>query len=310
MSDAEHIVELIEAHRETDYVDYKEKYYDDEKKYDLIKDIAAFANNYSSPNDKYIIFGIVNGTWEFKGVSANDIPDVSEIETLLSTYLEPFPSIEIGFLTYRNVELPYIKIPMSGIDRPYVVKKQYEKYRNTYIRIGEIYVRKGASNYIANRRDLDLIYKSNGRISIGLFSDQIEIGEVTVSRSSPMMMQARIVLNNTFDHSVNICKIECDMISPTGITQLDGVLFEDKTRHFASIPTEIESKPVLLEPGSEHQKSVYAVISKEYAAVVRDQVRAQKHFKLRISLSDINGQSYISDEIPINIQFYGNAQNI
>lgn len=45
MGDAEHIVELIEAHRETDYVDYKEKYYDDEKKYDLIKDIAAFANN-------------------------------------------------------------------------------------------------------------------------------------------------------------------------------------------------------------------------------------------------------------------------
>ena len=67
MGDAEHIVELIEAHRETDYVDYKEKYYDDEKKYDLIKDIAAFANNYSSPNDKYIVFGIVNGTWELKG---------------------------------------------------------------------------------------------------------------------------------------------------------------------------------------------------------------------------------------------------
>lgn len=310
MGDAEHIVELIEAHRETDYVDYKEKYYDDEKKYDLIKDIAAFANNYSSPNDKYIVFGIVNGTWELKGVSEDDIPDVSEIETLLSAYLEPFPSIEIGFLTYQSVKLAYIKITMIRIDRPYVIKKQYEKYRNIYLRIGEIYVRKGASNYIANRRDLDLIYKSNGRISIGLFSDQIEIGEVTVSRSSQMMMQARIILNNTFDHSVNICKMECDIISPTGITQLDGVLFEDKTRHFASIPTEIESKPILLNSGAEQQKSVFAIISREYAAVVRDQVRAQTHFKIRISLSDIKGQSYVSDEMPVSIQFYGNAQNI
>ena len=91
---------------------------------------------------------------------------------------------------------------------------------------------------------------------------------------------------------------------------MDGVLFEDKTRHFASIPTEIESKPILLNSGAEQQKSVFAIISREYAAVVRDQVRAQTHFKIRISLSDIKGQSYVSDEMPVSIQFYGNAQNI
>ena len=51
------IVELIKRNKETDFVDFKEFFYNNEKKHDLIKDVVSFANNVNVKN-KYIIFEI------------------------------------------------------------------------------------------------------------------------------------------------------------------------------------------------------------------------------------------------------------
>lgn len=306
MDDVTRIIELVDAKKETDYVDYKKEYYSEDKKYDLIKDLVAFANNYSNSCDKYIVFGIVNGTWETKGIALETFPDSSVIADLLNVYVEPFLTIETGTFKHNNVDLAYIKIPIQGANRPYMIKKQYEKLHKTYLRAGEIYVRKGTSNFIANRMDLDHIYRSNGCLAITLHSDEIEIGEVTAGKASEVMVQVRLLINNTFGHSVNICDMKCDLITTTGRVELKGLFFEDMSKRFAAIPPFISNQPLLLDSGTERQKSLFAQISKEYAKILKESVGAHKQHKVRITCKDANDKTYTSDEIPVTIRFYGN----
>lgn len=306
MDDVARIIELVEAKKETDYVDYKKEYYSEDKKHDLIKDLVAFANNYSTSRDKYIVFGVINGTWDVQGIALETFPDSSVIADLLNVYVEPFLTIETGTFKHNNVDLAYIKIPVQGINRPYMIKKQYEKPHKIHLRAGEIYVRKGTSNLIATRLELDQIYRSNGRLSITLYSNEIEIGEVTAGKASEVMVQVRLLINNTFGHSVNICDMKCDLITTTGRVELEGAFFEDMTKRFTTVPPFIEDQPLLLDSGAERQKSLFARISKDYAQIVRDSVDARKQYKARITCKDANDKIYTSDEIPVTFRFYGN----
>lgn len=57
----EYISSLIQNKQENEFVDFKQFYYHEDKKYDLIKDIVSFSNEVTSV-DKYIVFGIINGS--------------------------------------------------------------------------------------------------------------------------------------------------------------------------------------------------------------------------------------------------------
>ena len=120
----EYISSLIQNKQENEFVDFKQFYYHEDKKYDLIKDIVSFSNEVTSV-DKYIVFGIINGSWEPAGIDLSTMPDVSVINDLLHTYVEPFIYVEIGQMKYNGKDLGYIKIPVDRADRPYVIKKEY-----------------------------------------------------------------------------------------------------------------------------------------------------------------------------------------
>ena len=122
------IIDLIIAQDENDQVDFKEEYYSKDKKYDLIKDIVSFANN-TQPHNKYIVFGIENSSWKTIGIDALSLPDVSEINDLLRTYVEPFINVLLGCFSYKNVTIGYIAIPHNDLNRPYVISKEYNKNR-------------------------------------------------------------------------------------------------------------------------------------------------------------------------------------
>ena len=92
----EYISSLIQNKQENEFVDFKQFYYHEDKKYDLIKDIVSFSNEVTSV-DKYIVFGIINGSWEPAGIDLSTMPDVSVINDLLHTYVEPF--IYLGVLS-------------------------------------------------------------------------------------------------------------------------------------------------------------------------------------------------------------------
>ena len=170
------IIKLIDDNKETDFVDFKEYYYSNEKKHDLIKDVVSFANNVNVKN-KYIIFGVANSTGEIKGVQPESIPDVSNIIDFLRVYIEPFVEVELDSFEYQGATIAYLTVLASNTDRPYIVKKEYKKKSDIYLRQGEIYVRKGASNFIACRADLDEIYANKGTLEVSFYDKKLTVGQ-------------------------------------------------------------------------------------------------------------------------------------
>lgn len=302
----EYISALIQNQQENESVDFKQHYYHDDKKYDLIKDIVSFSNE-TTFVDKYIVFGVINGTWETVGIDLSTMPDVSTINDLLHMYVEPFIYIEVGQIKYSGKDLGYIRIPVDRADRPYVIKKDYSKQGKTHLRCGEIYVRKNANNYIATRHDLDQIYRNNGAFLISVFDSTIDIGLVQIRNERNLFVQVRTVLANNTSHSINICGGTCDIITPKNSTQYECVYCEDRTRKFSNVPSMINTVPISFSSGMELQKSLYFLISAESAEILLRKQREQTSFYIKIDLFDVNGNKYTTQPYEISLCFYGDT---
>lgn len=166
----EEIKKLLSLQMENEYCDIKEKYYEKTKKYELVKDICAFLNN-CVDIDKYIIFGVEDNTWKIVGMQGQPKIEISNIQQLLNQYVEPSVMIDVGEITVDEKTLGYIKIRKDNFDRPYIIKKSASDNNRFVIREGEIYIRKGATNFIANRKDLDNIYNKRQKFSIRIDSN-------------------------------------------------------------------------------------------------------------------------------------------
>lgn len=302
----EYISSLIQNQQENEFVDFKQFYYHDDKKYDLIKDVVSFSNEATSV-DKYIVFGVINGTWETVGIDLSTMPDVSAINDLLHMYVEPFIYVEVGQIKYNGKDLGYIKIPVDRADRPYVIKKEYSKQGKTHLRCGEIYVRKNANNFIATRRDLDHIYRNNGAFLISVFDSTIDIGFVQIRNERKSFVQVRTVLANNTSHSINICSGTCDIFTSRNTTQYECVYCEDRTRKFSNVPSMISIVPVSFSPGMELQKSLYFSISAESTELLLRKQREGNRFYIKIDLFDVNGNKYTTQPCEITLCFYGDT---
>lgn len=304
MTTEEYIIDLIEKKRENEFVDFKEVYYDTEKNYDLIKDVVSFANETTS-RDKFIVFGIENATWERKGIDLDSMPDISNITDLLNVYVEPFLHIEIGSFGYAGKNYGYIRIPFSYADRPYVIKKEYCKRGQTFLRAGEIYIRKNANNFIANRRDLDEIYKQNGSVGLSFFDTTTEIGPISIRGKKELFGQVRVLLSNGLDHAINICNMKLTLNTPQNRIQYEGNFLSDKTRSFvSSIPT-IKDMPIHLESGAEIQKSLFFSISEQSYDLLLQKWRNGVQFFISLGATDVNGFNYQSEKSQSMLSFFG-----
>ena len=307
MTTEEYISLLIEKHQENEYVDFKRCYYDDDKKYDLIKDVVAFSNEPSSI-DKYIVFGIENRTFNVIEIDENTLPDVSTINDLIHTYVEPFINIELGTINFNNHLLGYIKIPFEQADRPYVVKKDYSKHGKTFLRCGEVYIRKNANNFIASRYDLDRIYRSNGTLKAEIFDSKIEIGQVQFHRYANCFGQIRVVITNDTNHPINLYKITCDLCSFESVIQYECVYCEDKSRKFNIDPSKINDVPIHLNSGDEIQKSLYFQISEESANVLLQKKHSGVTWLVVIKLFDVNDCTYTTQPTQVELCFLGDSR--
>ena len=302
----EYISSLIQTRQENEFVDFKQFFYHDDKKYDLIKDIVSFSNEATSV-DKYIVFGVVNGTWEVEGVDLSTIPDVSVINDLLHMYVEPFIYVEVGEIIYNGKDLGYIKIPVDRADRPYVIKKEYSRQGKIHLRCGEIYVRKNANNFIATRRDLDHIYKNNGAFQISIFDYMVDVGFVQIRNDRKSFVQIRTVLANNTNHAINICMGTCDISTSRNTTQYECVYCEDRTRKFSNAPSVLSVVPVFLSSGMELQKSLYFSISAESSDLLLRKQREGERFFIKLDLFDVNGNKYTTQPCEITLCFYGDT---
>lgn len=124
-------------------------------------------------DDKYIIFNIDDETHKVGTEKIEKVPDISTINELIRGHVEPYIDVEIGEFSYANSNIVYIKILKKNMDRPYVIKKDKTQNGKCPIKQGDIFIRKSATNFKANRSDLDKIYDMREKRKVVI--DAVEI---------------------------------------------------------------------------------------------------------------------------------------
>lgn len=258
------IISLIVAQDENDQVDFKKEYYSKEKKYDLIKDIVSFANN-TKPRDKYIVFGIENSSWIPTGISLSSLPDISEVNDLLHMYVEPFIDVELGHIEHQGVTIGFIRIPHNELNRPYVISKEYSKNKVTSLRKGEIYIRKGASNFICERTDLDNIYNNRGTLDINFHTPEIAISNIRIKNNTQLTGQVRFVLQNNTPKTIVINSVSVYIHCGSNFIEHKIDFIDDNRNVFNKAPNLISNVPIQLSSGDCIQKTAFFMLSESAA---------------------------------------------
>lgn len=288
------IIGLILARDENDQIDFKKEYYSKEKKYDLIKDVVSFANNIK-PQDKYIVFGIENATWNVSGIGANSLPDISEINNMLHMYVEPFIDVELGSFEYQGVTLGFIRIPHHDLNRPYVISKEYNKNKGVFLRKGEIYIRKGATNFVAERRDLDCIYQNKGTLDISLYTKEILISNVRINGSSCLAGQIRCVIQNNTPKTIVMDSIHVFIHCGSNLIEHSVDFIDDQKSIFSKKPESLLQLPIQISSGDSLQKTAYFFISETAASNLYKKANDLMQIGVSIKIGDVLKQSYQKD---------------
>ena len=294
----EAIVELISKNKETDFVDFKEFFYTNEKKHDLIKDVVSFANNVNV-KDKYIIFGVVNSTGEIKGIQPESLLDVSDIIDFLRVYVEPFVEVELDSFEYQGVTIAYLTVLSSNTDRPYIIKKEYQKRGNIHLRQGEIYIRKGASNFIACRADLDEIYANKGTLEVDFYDKKFEVGQLLIGSQKHLIGKVKCVLFNNSSQSIVVDGIKLVMNCTSNSIEYSVDFVDDEKTVFSKQPSLLQRVPLQLESGACLQKTLYFVVSELSVRALYEKISPKPFLNAQICVNSVLGEKYNSDILPI-----------
>lgn len=294
------IINLIISQDENDQVDFKKEYYSKEKKYDLIKDIVSFANNIK-PKDKYIVFGVENSTWNVLGIDRASLPDISEINNLLHSYVEPFIDVELGYLDYQGVTIGFIRIPHHDLNRPYVISKEYNKNKGVFLRKGEIYTRKGATNFIAERSDLDCIYHNKGTLDINLYTKELSFSNIRINGNSYLAGQVRCIIQNNTPKTIVIDSIHIFVHCGSNLIEHTVDFIDDQKSVFIKMPESLSQIPMQISSGDSLQKTVYFEISEIAAINLNKKANELSDVSVSIEIGDVLKRTYQNDAETIRL---------
>ena len=156
------LINMIENENENDFLDFKLELYDfksADKKQDFLIDMMSLANS-NYPGDRYIIIGARDLPKRIiKGIDEKEIKDSATYQQFINENIEPAINFEIINFQYKDKNFLIYKIKYSTLDKPYIVKKDYNNLMK-----GTCRIRKGSQNAPITRYDLDLIYKSKNPI--------------------------------------------------------------------------------------------------------------------------------------------------
>lgn len=302
MNDKERVLELINGKVENDLCDFKLEYYSSHKKYEVIKDILSFANSPIS-GDKYIIFNVDNDTRETGSLNKSSIPDVSEIDSLLREYCEPYIQIELnGFYNNRKY-IAYIKIKSSNTDKPYIIKKDYHKGGKIYLSQGQIYIRRNSNNYKANRRDLDEIYESREKRKISLVDDKIVVAEIMINKVKYTLHYLRFVLENKSKFNFSICKSEIEIHFEKNGFNLYGKYIEDLNTIFSQPLNDIGQVPFQIDANAVVQKTLYFSVTEQCTKLLQKMKQDENELFIKIRMIDISGKKVETELIKCELEY-------
>ena len=273
------IKELLDKKQESDLFDIKLKYYEDDKKFALIKDVVSFANC-SEPGDKYIIFGVENKTFAIKGIS-DELPDISDIQSLLNTYIEPNIEFNIDEQIIDGKIIKYIKIK-NCLNKPYMIKKAYSKNGKTELREGEIYIRKNATNSIATRNDLMKIFITKENFSV-------TTNENIVSLNSILLL---LELKNETSNTIDITKMTIRIFYNQQEFSISKSYLYNKTRNIKNKLCIDKENKIRINPYSKRLEWLYfdiddklfKILSKNNEAKVYLNIKNDKYLNMDVKL--------------------------
>ena len=295
--------ELISAGIENDQIDFKEQFYHKEKNYDLIKDVVSFANNTKYIN-KYIVFGVENNSKRICGIRKGSMPDISKINDLLHTYVEPFIDIEIGEIDFQGNVVGFICISCLSLDRPYLITKDFEKNGTIFLRKGAIYVRKGATNFVADRHDLDEIYDNKGVLEINFYKPaEICFSIIRIGNQDLLMGQVRCVLNNTSDSSFVVDKLIISVNSGNSLIDYSALFLDDHKKYFEKQPQDLSLLPKNIKTGERLQKTIYFKASEQSVLNVYHIICDGGNVAAQIMIHDVTDKDFQSELSSIKINF-------
>lgn len=164
------VEDLIYLHKEGDYWDFKERY--DEDKAKLVHDILCLANQKEN-RDAYLIFGVVDKTFEIVGVETSsprfDQKQITDILYSCSFTGGVLPDVEFQTLQYINHEIDVLVIKNS-LSVPFTLSKDYSyinphRSKPTCVKANAIYVRKKDQNTgfdkTASLADVEALWKKH-----------------------------------------------------------------------------------------------------------------------------------------------------
>lgn len=132
------LINMIENENENDFLDFKLELYDfksADKKQDFLIDMMSLANS-NYPGDRYIIIGARDLPKRIiKGIDEKEIKDSATYQQFINENTEPAINFEIINFQYKDKNFLIYKIKYSTLDKPYIVKKDYNNLMKGTCRI-------------------------------------------------------------------------------------------------------------------------------------------------------------------------------
>jgi|GEM_PF-487230 len=178
MVDLENIYYLTSYETENSLLDFKGAQYRREQFHEFIKDICAFANS-RSIEEKFIIIGVIlnsDGTREFRSIPEEEVIDQSVFQKLILEHISPDVHFELIPFKHEGCQLAFFRV-YDCDQRPYLINKEYNSNKGDKSKVlclGQGWIRKGDTNFLLTRDDLEEIYTQKGNEK-NKFSDKVKL---------------------------------------------------------------------------------------------------------------------------------------
>jgi len=300
MTDRERVIKLIKNSKENDLCDFKRTFYHKNKYGDMIKDIAAFANN-TICDDKYIIFNIDDETHEVGPEKIENVPDISVINELIRGHVEPYINVELSEFLYENSNVVYIKILKENMDRPYLIKKEKGYEGKIFINQGDIFVRKDATNFKANREDLDKIYDAREKRNVIVESKEICAKEFCVDNviHEIFMLQFRFENNSKYNFLLDDVKLKLSIEERSFLLNCEYmIVLKDGACNKA---VRLKETQYSILPYYTDRNVVGFHITDTYLNKVKSTYGQYVTVHVNLIMKDVNGNTIVSEEVACNL---------
>lgn len=291
MRDKDIIIRYINNRIENEIFDVKRNYYHKNKKFDLIKDVVAFANS-SSIDDKYIVFNIDNDTFQLCDMDMSTLPDVSDINTLLREYCEPNIDVELSKFSFNGKQVAYLKVCNSNLDFPYMIKKDFMFDGKARLHQGQIYIRRGATNFIANRSDLDKLVDMRVRRTIKIELQAMEQKQIVVDRQIMLMYTIPFIFINGAKSNYLIKKAKISLGISKSIFSIDVSFIANSNILSFTSQDRLNIALFNIAADSTVQNNVFFKITPECKKIL---MQSDGEISATLKLMDVNNNEVISN---------------